>query len=57
MKKIIKLYLPDYGKIMSVNRKNYRSQSNVWIVDNIKEVISRKKYDKTNKNQVIFNKS
>lgn len=54
MKKIVRLYMPEYGKLMNENKKSYRNQSNIWIIDSIKDVNNRKKFDKTNKNNVLF---
>lgn len=51
MKKIIKLYIPEYGKILS-SAKGYRNQANLWVIDNMHDAKHRTKYDKTNKNQV-----
>jgi len=53
MKKIIKLYIPEYGRIMT-SAKGYRNQENAWVVDNIHDVKHRMKYDKNNKNQVYI---
>lgn len=46
--------MPEYGKLMNENKKSYRNQSNIWIIDSIKDVNNRKKFDKTNKNNVLF---
>lgn len=54
MKKIVRLYMPDYAKLINENKKSYRNQSNIWIIDSIKDVNSRKKFDKNNKNNVFF---
>lgn len=60
MKKIVQFYIPNYGKIMTENKKSFRNQTNSWIIENIHEVKSRKKYDKINQNSVsnlfYFNK-
>ena len=51
MKKIIKLYIPEYGRVLS-SPKGYRNQANGWVIENIHDAKHRTKYDKNNKNQV-----